>query len=1019
MDAEESTAARTRDALERVRLVLHTLVATPDEADAPTLVLTQAVAGSGAATGALLRIGPEGTLEVAAAVGLAPESVARLAGGLVPGTPVAQAAVLREPVILSSRAEHEERFPALAGAAGPQGASATLPLVAGSLLVGLLVLGWDDERGPDQDGSTFITTVADLAGLALRTGAAPVPAPAPSGPARPRVPSPAHPGDVTVPAPATDDVRVLLSALFEDAPVGLALIDPALRFAMVDPTLAAVNGVPVEDHLGRRVTDVLPEIGDDAVAVLRRVLETGEPLRDVEITGRTPASPELRTWVEDFHRVRTPSGEVLGVVAVLSDVTALRRSERRLRQLIDSLFSFVALCLPDGTLVEANRTAVRAGGLATADVIGRKLWETSWFTWDDDVVQRTRTSVLEGQLGRTSRFELEVRMAHGTILVDYQLVPVVEDGVVVALVPSATDITARRRSVEQATALAVLARRLNAAATAAEVAAAISAHASAAVGSRFATVGLVDPDGRTLTLLQSPELPDEVRRRYRALPLTSPLDVTVAVREQRTLVLADPVRPEQLGGDAALAARLQADRASAGVTLSVAAPLVDASGRPFGALSMGWASTDSLDDELTARVETVAELCAQGFARARLTDAHVVAAQRTGSLAELAQQLASAITAGDVASAVGRLAPAVVGASVARLRILQGEQPVRPESAAPAALGATDLAAVQRTASVVLVLRDSTDSPLGTLELGWPAPVVLDPVLRATLDTVAELCGQTVERARLHAAEHELVEGLQRRFLRPLPDVPGLELHATYRAAQTSVGIGGDFYDGLVLPDGRLAVVLGDVAGHGMEAAADMAQLRTVLSTLLAAGVPLGQVFDRAEQVTGQVATVSLATAVVAVVDLTAGTLTCTHAGHPPLVLRGPDGATAPLEGARGPLLGVSGLVRQAGGPPRSAPVTVPFPPGSVLVGYTDGLVEDRRSTLDDGIALLVAATAGVALGGPGGAWPRGSAGRVAAAVLDRCIGERALADDVALLVLTRPPAADAGAVRDADAAAQ
>ncbi|WP_088288047.1 SpoIIE family protein phosphatase [Kineosporia sp. A_224] len=1000
MDAGEGTDARTRDALERVRLVLHTLVATPDETDAPTLVLTQAVAGCGATTGALLRIGAQGALEVAAAVGLGPHDLARYAGGLVPGTPVAHAAVLREPVLLSSRAEHEERFPALAGTAGPQGASATLPLVVGARLVGLLLLGWADERRPDRDGAAFLTTVADLAGLALRAGAD---APPPRAPSGPPVPSPAHPADVTVPAPG-QEVRALLRALFEEAPIGLALLDPDLRFAMVNPALAAVNGVPVEDHLGRHLTDVLPDIGDDAVAVLRRVLETGEPLRDVEITGRTPASPHLRTWVEDFHRVRSPSGEVLGVVAVLSDVTAQRRSERRLRQLIDSLFSFVGLCLPDGTLVEANRTAVEAGGLTMADVVGRKLWETSWFTWDDDVVQRAHASVLAGQRGRTSRFELEVRMAHGTILIDYQLVPVVEDGAVVALVPSATDITARRRSVDQATALAVLARRLNAAATVAEVGDAIGVHASAAVGSRFATVGLADPDGGTLSLLQPPDLPEELRLRYRALPLSSPLDVVRAVREQRTVVLSDPVRPRDVGGDAGVAAQVQADRAAAGVTLSVATPLLDAAGRAFGALTMGWASTDSLDDELTARVETVAELCAQAFERARLTDAHVVAAQRTGALAELAQELASAVTAADVACAVGRLAPAVVGASRARLRILEGEQPVRPESAALSALGATDLAAAHRPASVVLVLRDSTDSPLGTLELGWDVPVVLDPVLRATLDTVTELCGQTVERARLHAAEHELVEGLQRRFLRPMPEVDGLEMHATYRAAQTSVGIGGDFYDGLVLPDGRLAVVLGDVAGHGMEAAADMAQLRTVLSTLLAAGVPLERVFDRAEQVTGQVATVSLATAVVAVVDVTAGTLTYTHAGHPPLVLRGPDGATAPLEGARGPLLGVSGLVDRSGQPSRGAPVTVPFPPGSALVGYTDGLVEDRLATLDDGITALVGAAAAVVLTGPDGRWAPGSADRVAEAVLARCIGERALADDVALLVLTRPP---------------
>jgi hypothetical protein len=545
------------------------------------------------------------------------------------------------------------------------------------------------------------------------------------------------------------------------------------------------------------------------------------------------------------------------------------RGEHRLQQLIDALFSFVGLCTPDGTLVEANQTIVEAGGLRLADVIGEKIWRTPWVSWDDGAARQVQESVVRGQGGRPSRFDLEIRLATGNVIVDFQLMPVVEDGEVVALVPSATDVTARRRSVEQATGLATLARRLNGASTSAEVVEAIRQHASGAVGSRFASVGLLDDDGATVSLLHAPALPESLAARYGVLPIDSPIGAVRSVREGRTVVMSDPVGPADVGGDAELAGRLARDRTAAGVGVTVAAPLKASDGRSFGALSMGWPTPADLDGELTSRVETVAELCAQSF-----------------------------------------------------------------------------------------------------------------------------------ERVRLHAAEHELVAGLQRRFLRPLPVVDGLDVHATYRTARSSVGIGGDFYDAMLLREGCIAIVVGDVAGHGMEAAADMAQLRTVLSTLLAAGAPLERLFSRTEQVLEQVAAASLATAVVAVVDLPAGTLTYVHAGHPPLVLASPEGGVRTLDAGRGPLLGLRGLHLASRSDVQAEPATVPFPPGSVLVAYTDGLVETRGESIDDGIQRVIDATAHWC----GRGRPRTpSAAAVSAAVLDSCIGERSLTDDVALVVVTRP----------------
>ncbi len=740
-----------------------------------------------------------------------------------------------------------------------------------------------------------------------------------------------------------DLVADALRRLFAHTSVGFVLLDPQLRFVVVNDVMAQVNGLPVAEHLGRFVGDVLPGLDEAAIEALRRVLETGEPLRDVEVSGTVPASPVRHVWLEDFVRVESSSGAVVGVASIVTDVTAERLGARRLRQLIDSLFSFVGLCTPDGTLVEANRSAVEAAGVRLEDVLGRPFWDTWWFTWNTDVVARIREAVAEAGQGRSIREDVEIRVATGSMTIDFQLVPVVEDGEVVALVPSATDVTARRRSVEQASALGTLARRLAVATTVDDVVTVVHEAVPAAAGARAAAVA-TDPEH-------------------------------------------------------------------------------------FGELRLDAPDAAADDDEGRARVETVAELVGQSLRRARLADARSLAARRTGALAVLAAELASANTLDEVRAAVDQLAPPVVGARSAALGLVDADSRVVRVAYGPSyASGLAQRYSTQRadvdlphavavrTGRMVLLpdraayaaqfphvlpdvlsagvhagaavpVRDSRDRVIGAIGFGWADPLAVDDVLVATLDTIGELCGQTVERARLHADEHEFVDALQRRFLRPLPETDVFDLAATYRAAQSAVGIGGDFYDAIVLDGGQLAVLLGDVAGHGMAAAADMAQLRTVLSTLLAAGTPLDELFRRADPVLGRVAGTSLATAAAAVVDPAADTLAYVHAGHPPLVLRRPDGTVCTLDDARGALLGLD--LEQVGA------AVVPFPAGSVLVGYTDGLVETRHAPLDDGIARVVEAVASCP--------PDAGAAAIGRVLLEHCVGTRSLEDDVAVLVVRRP----------------
>jgi len=123
----------------------------------------------------------------------------------------------------------------------------------------------------------------------------------------------------------------LLDTLFSEAPVGLAYFDRELRYVRVNAALAEINGLPAEAHVGRTVGEVLPDMDPEVMAGLRRVLATGEPMKDVEITGQTPQRPGVaRTWLCGWYPVRNRAGDaLLGIGAIVMEVTGRVRAERR------------------------------------------------------------------------------------------------------------------------------------------------------------------------------------------------------------------------------------------------------------------------------------------------------------------------------------------------------------------------------------------------------------------------------------------------------------------------------------------------------------------------------------------------------------------------------------------------------------------------------------------------------------------------------------------------------------------
>ncbi|WP_307834806.1 SpoIIE family protein phosphatase [Paractinoplanes lichenicola] len=218
---------------------------------------------------------------------------------------------------------------------------------------------------------------------------------------------------------------------------------------------------------------------------------------------------------------------------------------------------------------------------------------------------------------------------------------------------------------------------------------------------------------------------------------------------------------------------------------------------------------------------------------------------------------------------------------------------------------------------------------------------------------LAEVERQLVEQRRSLAAEHELAGRLQRIIL-PLPEgpivLPGLKVAVRYLPAGQESLVGGDWYHAAELRDGSVLLAVGDVAGHGTQAATAMAQLRHALRALAVTTSDPGQLLFHLNRLTCELERESpemAATAVVARFDPARHEIVWAQAGHPPpLLARG--GRTAPLERPAGPMLGV---VDDA----TYQTARVDFRVGDVLLLYTDGLVEHRRRGPDDGLASVIA----------------------------------------------------------------
>ncbi|MFJ7996226.1 SpoIIE family protein phosphatase [Streptomyces sp. NPDC096310] len=290
--------------------------------------------------------------------------------------------------------------------------------------------------------------------------------------------------------------------------------------------------------------------------------------------------------------------------------------------------------------------------------------------------------------------------------------------------------------------------------------------------------------------------------------------------------------------------------------------------------------------------------------------------------------------------------------------------------------------------TVPVLARGTTLGVVVFSRLVGAAPFAPDDVLLAEEITArAAVC---IDNARRFTREQNTSLALQRSLLpHHLPRANAVEIASRYLPASPHPGVGGDWFDVIPLSGARVALVVGDVVGHGIQASATMGRLRTAVRTLADVDLPPDELLTHlddlvirlsseagAEETSGEVG----ATCLYAVYDPISRRCTLAGAGHPPPVVVTPDGLTYPVELPVGPPLGIGGLPFES--------VDFELPEGTVLALYTDGLMDGRDDT-DEGRRLLAEALAR----------PAASLDAVCGAVLGALLPGPGAPDDVALLL--------------------
>ena len=826
----------------------------------------------------------------------------------------------------------------------------------------------------------------------------------------------------------TDSVLVITPAAVLDA-VSRAVITTDTSGTILTWNRAAelLYGWTADEVLGHSIVDVLvPEsLAAHAGAVLDRVRLGEEWAGDFlahHKDGRT-----LRVAVVN-RAVVDEAARVLGIVGESEDVSAERQLQAQLRATRDEQ----RLALAAGRLGILRWD--RATGRVSLDETSEALlglepgqFDGSYETWASIVHPDDRDRVLE-MLGRAvdvkGAYDLEYRVVwpDGSVhwLQGRGQVTLDEHDEVTGRIGCMTDITARRLADEErahllavkrstrseAETVATRLRGLQAvtmslirAVDARSVAEAVLNEGVPAVGGRTGSICLVADDGATVEIVHEMGYRDDVKERWRTFPLDAPLPASEAIRTGETVFLTGPEDRD---------ARYPAFHGVPMVSDSSYAvvPLIDEDGSAFGAMVVGFPESRTFTDGERRVLSALAAQCATALRRAALYEEAEEAAaaerearlaaeraqERLAFLAEASSELASSVL--DLETTLARVVDLAVPRLADGCAILLDDERGRSRVVAVSHVDPAQVEAVRRLAetvggaearastpadghrSPVVLALESQSRPVGSIVLVNGESRRADDADRQLAEQLAVRAATAIENARLFAERSRVARSLQASLLPPsLPTIPGLELGARYVPAGEGVEVGGDFYDAFAVEGGRWLLVVGDVRGKGVDAAAVTGLARhTIRSIALYEPQPrailahLNHVLLAAEadriaalHAAGAAAPWELTeprfcTVALALVEpgpSGASVMVCSG-GHPlPLVAR-TDGTVQPA-GRPGSLLGASPDIELHD-------VPVELHPGDALVCFTDGVVErhEGRNFFDEsGVAATLAEAAG------------------------------------------------------------
>lgn len=225
-----------------------------------------------------------------------------------------------------------------------------------------------------------------------------------------------------------DTEAAITSTLLQSAPVGFALFDRDLRFTRINSRLAEINGLSVEEHLGRFAFDAVPELRESAEPILRHVLETGDPVEDVQISGETPAQPGIiRDWTESFFPIRHADGTTVGIAAVATETTERKRLEAALAKtagVIEAVIMTAPVGLgildQEGRFVRVNETLATINGIPAEAHLGRSVEELLPADLADGWAEIITTALKDGQAATDLEFQgRNARGEHHEVLAHY------------------------------------------------------------------------------------------------------------------------------------------------------------------------------------------------------------------------------------------------------------------------------------------------------------------------------------------------------------------------------------------------------------------------------------------------------------------------------------------------------------------------------------------------------------------------------------------------------------------------